>query len=438
MNKLLILFVGIGVWIFSTLPVSADAGLQQLIDRTPINGELELEGRMYEGNITITKPIRIIGKKGTTIRGDGTGNVILIKASDVTLKNLNIEHGSLDRSSDEEYSGVRSMGDNNQFIKLVIHDVYHGLYINSSKHNLVDHVKVTGQGTGKLGSQGNGIQLVRTANNVIENCNISNTRDGIYVEYADNNKISNNLVSETRYGLHYMYSNNNEFYRNHFNKNTGGAAIMHSQGITLKENQFSFNQGSRSFGLIIQTSSSNTVLDNEFYLNQRGIYLEQSTQNRIEGNKFFHNDIGIELWTTSTSQVFTKNHFKKNIANVLTIGPESYNQWNQNGMGNYWGTDLPVFDLDQDQIGDSPVEYRSSLYKLVEENELAYLFLKSPAIKIHEKINEVLSTQKVMVKDEYPLVSEKEPAQIPWLPLAVLAAASMAGWMLTKKRRSRL
>ncbi|ESU34365.1 hypothetical protein G3A_01030 [Bacillus sp. 17376] len=436
MNRILILLVGIGVWILSTLPVSADVSLQQLIDETPINGELILENRQYDGNIEITKPITIIGEKGTTIRGDGKGNVVLVKASNVTMKNLTIEHGSLNRSSDEEYSGIRTMGEHNQFINLVIHDVYHGLYINSSNHTLVKNVKVTGQGTGKLGSQGNGIQLVRTSNNIIEDSTISKTRDGIYVEYADKNEIRNNYVSETRYGLHYMYSNDNTFYRNRFNKNTGGAAIMHSKNILLKENQFSFNQGSRSFGLIIQTSTSNTVLDNEFYLNQRGIYLEQSTQNKIEGNKFFHNDIGVELWTTSTSQVFTKNHFEQNIANVLTIGAESYNQWNLNGMGNYWGTELSVLDLDQNQIGDSPVEYRSSLYKLVEDNELAYLFLKSPAIKIYEKINEVLSTQKVMVVDEFPLI-EKEKKSVPWM-LLFIPALAIAGWIFIKKRRSRL
>jgi nitrous oxidase accessory protein len=436
MKRLLILFVGIGFWILFTLPVSADVSLQQLIDETPINGELVLENKQYDGNIEITKPITIIGKKDTTIRGDGKGNVVLVKASNVTLKNLTIEHGSLNRSSDEEYSGIRTMGEHNQFINLVIHDVYHGLYINSSKYTLVKNVKVTGQGTGKLGSQGNGIQLVRTSNNIIEDSTISKTRDGIYVEYADKNEIRNNYVSETRYGLHYMYSNDNTFYKNRFNKNTGGAAIMHSQNIVLKENQFSFNQGSRSFGLIIQTSTSNTILDNEFYLNQRGIYLEQSTQNRIEGNKFFHNDIGVELWTTSTSQVFTKNHFEQNIANVLTIGAESYNQWNLNGMGNYWGTELSVLDLDQNQIGDSPVEYRSSLYKLVEDNELAYLFLKSPAIKIYEKINEVLSTQKVMVVDEFPLIEKKKESS-PWM-LLFIPAIAIAGWIFTKKRRSRL
>ncbi|UII56559.1 nitrous oxide reductase family maturation protein NosD [Cytobacillus spongiae] len=434
MKKWIPLFVGIGCWLLACLPATANSPLQQLIDQTPANGILELEGKTYEGNIIIEKPIVIHGKKNTVIRGDGNGNVVTIKASHVTLDSLIIENGGLSRSSDEEYSGIRSMGEHNAFINLVIHDVYHGIYLYSSKHNHVKNITVTGQGTGKLGSQGNGIQLVRAYENTIENCKISQTRDGIYVEDADQNEIKYNHVSHTRYGLHYMYSNDNLFYQNRFIKNTGGAAIMHSQGITLKENQFSFNQGSRSFGLIIQTSKDNIVENNEFYLNQRGIYLEQSTDNRIIGNKFFHNDIGVELWSTSSSQVFTENHFKQNVANVLSVGGNSINDWDENGQGNFWGKELSVFDLDQDQVGDTPVEYKSSLYKLIEENELAYLFLKSPAIRIHEKINEVMSTQKTMVTDEFPLHQKQERSAL--LIYFILATLLTAGiWFLYKKRK---
>ena len=88
--------------------------------------------------------------------------------------------------------------------------------------------------------------------------------------------------------------------------------------------------------------------------------------------------------------------------------------------------------------GDTPVEYRSSLYKLVQENELAYLFLKSPAITIYEKINEVLSTQKVMVVDEYPLIKEKQQPQKSLFFPAVVIVLLLAGWILIKKRRSEL
>ena len=50
------------------------------------------------------------------------------------------------------------------------------------------------------------------------------------------------------------------------------AAIMHSDHILSENNKFSFNQGSRSFGLIVQTSRDVQILNNEFHLNQRGLY----------------------------------------------------------------------------------------------------------------------------------------------------------------------
>lgn len=434
MKKFIFLLIMTGIWALASIPVSANNTLQGLIDQTPKNGTLKLEGKTFEGNVTITKPITIIGENGTVIRGDGTGNVITIKTENVTLERLTIEHGGLSRSSEEEFSGIRSMGDNNKFFHLTIRDVFHGIYINNAKENHVKDVTITGQGEGELGSQGNGIQLIRTENNLIEDCTISNTRDGIFVEFADNNIVNNNVVSDTRYGLHYMYSNQNTFHKNKFIKNIGGAAIMHSENIKLEDNQFSFNQGSRSFGLIIQSSKKNHINNNEFYLNQRGIYLDQSTQNRITGNKFFRNDIGVELWTSSTAQVFTGNHFNQNVASVLTIGGESINQWNENGRGNYWGGGQTVFDLNQDQIGDAPVEYKSSLYKLVEENELTYLFLKSPAIGIYEKMNELLSSGKTMALDQFPLIENQERKVVNgylFLPLILI----FIGLIMTKKRK---
>lgn len=435
MSRWILLFFGLGIWALTSSFVSADTSLQQLIDQTPVNGVLKLEGEKYEGNISISKPITIKGKKNTVIFGDGTGNVITIDASNVTLKNLTIEHGSLNRSSDEEFSGIRAKGEHHLFQNLVIHDVYHGLYMNKVSNATVKNITVTGQGTGKLGSQGNGIQMIRSSNIKIQDSTISRTRDGIFFEYANQVDVKNTLVKETRYGLHYMYSNDNSFIRNRFIKNTGGAAIMHSEGILLEENQFSFNQGTRSFGLIIQTSNNNLIKNNEFYLNQRGIYLEQSNQNKIIGNKFFHNDVGVEIWSTSSGQIFIDNQFKQNVAHALAVGGTANNYWFENGRGNYWGKELSILDLDQNQVGDTPIEYKSSLYKLIEENELAYLFLKSPAIGIYEKMNEVMNAKEVMAVDQYPLLEKQTHHSSSWLILLLAIPLLFVGRGLIYKRR---
>lgn len=418
------IWIGLTLFLFCIVPIRVDAAeeakLQKLIDETPVKGILELEAKTYFGNIIITKPMTLIGKEGTIITGDKTSNVIEIQSDGVTLDTFAIEGSGMSRSSKEEYSGVRVMGNNSVMKNLTITDSFHGIYLNNTKNTTISRIKVIGQGTDSLGNQGNGISIIRSSENYIDNSYIEKTRDGIFVELSDNNKIYNNTLTNTRYGLHYMYSNNNEFKENNFIKNVGGAAIMHSDHILLEKNQFSFNQGSRSFGLIVQTSRDVHILNNEFHLNQRGLYLEQSTSNRVEGNEFFHNQIGIELWTSSTAHVFLNNKFDKNRIHALTVGGESNNEWFENGVGNYWN--MPLLDFDLNGVGDEPLEYSSSLSGLVENNELAYLFLASPAISLYEKANELMTQQKVMAFDKYPLMAERSQSGYIWVGFALIIA----------------
>ena len=212
----------------------------------------------------------------------------------------------------------------------------------------------------KMSEHGNGIHILRSNDVIIEDSYIEEFRDGVYMEYSDNNRINNNIMTKMRYGIHYMYSDYNSFENNEFVHNVGGAAIMHSDYITLENNNFSFNQGSRSFGLLIQTSREVHVLHNQFHLNQRGLLLEIATGNLIEGNDFFHNQIGVELWTSAIGNVFSENKFSKNTNHVLTVGGNSNNEWSDiYGNGNYWNE--PMIDLNKDNIGDIPFEYTSSL-----------------------------------------------------------------------------
>ncbi|QBQ06471.1 nitrous oxide reductase family maturation protein NosD [Sporosarcina pasteurii] len=423
-KRLLMLTLVICSFLFASVAsAKEEALLQQLIEEVPTGGTLELEGKPYTGNIVISKPITVIGKEGTSIEGDGTGNVIEIRSDGVTLDTLAISGSGMSRSSQEEHSGVRVMANDAILTNLTITNSFHGIFLNKSKNTRMSNITVVGHGADQLGTQGNGIHIMRSSENYIDNSYLEKTRDGIYVEYSHNNFIDNNTMTDTRYGLHYMYSNYNSFKENDFIKNVGGAAIMHSDHIHLENNKFSFNQGSRSFGLLIQTSRDIHVLNNEFHLNQRGLYLEQSTSNRIEGNDFFQNEIGIELWTSSTSHVFIKNQFNNNKVHALTVGGESNNDWFENGVGNYWN--MPLLDLNQNGIGDDPLEYSSSLSELVEENELAYLFLSSPAITIYEKANDLLTHQKVMAFDKYPIMSERKPINMTGVGVGIILVSAV-------------
>ena len=98
------------------------------------------------------------------------------------------------------------MGENNQLLNITISEVYHGVFLSRSNQTTIKDSHINGQGSGKIGGQGNGIHIARSGNNVIEGNKIENTRDGIFVEYSNANEINENTVTHTRYGLHYMYS----------------------------------------------------------------------------------------------------------------------------------------------------------------------------------------------------------------------------------------
>lgn len=93
-----------------------------------------------------------------------------------------------------------------------------------------------------------------------------------------------------------------------------------------------------------------------------------------------------------------------------------------------------MLDLNDDKIGDSPFENTSSLSTLVEENELAYLFLDSPAITIYEKTNELLSNDRVMAMDKYPLMSKEKQIK----PIVIFISIIIAGTLIFLYRKGKL
>jgi nitrous oxide reductase family maturation protein NosD len=408
--KKLLLFLFIFSITFVLYPEknSAAENLQAMIDSLEEGAVLKLEDKTYKGNIVINKPITIIGKAKTVIKGDGTGNVISIKAPNVTIKKLTVTNSSMNRNSAEEYAGIKIHSNTNVVEHIKIKDSFHGIYLSQAHDNKISSVEIKGMGKGEIAGQGNGIHVYYSNNNLLSHNTIEGTRDGMFFDYANNNESYENNISDTRYGLHYMYSDENIFKNNTFTMNTGGAAVMNSNRLLLEDNHFIVNYGNQSFGLLLLQANDNLIKNNTFYMNQRGIYIDQATRNSIQGNKISQNQIGIELWASSNEQIFTENLITENTIPAVTIGGSGENNfWSHEDKGNDWGNSFPLTDLNQNGIGDFPITYRSSLYQLLEDQELSYLFLKSPALGIYEKMNAALVDEKVMFNDPHPLAAAK-------------------------------
>lgn len=437
MKKLTFLFFIMSIILLSAPRASlAEDDLQQMIDALHDGDTLELEDKTYEGNIIIKKSIELIGKKGTVIRGDESGNVISIEAPHVKIRNMTVSGSSMNRNSSEEYAGIKIYSNHNVIDSVTIKHSFHGIYLSQAHHNRIENSHITGLGKGEIANQGNGLHIYYANDNILQNNVIKGSRDGMFFDYANRNEILYNSISETRYGLHYMYSDDNVFEGNTFTMNTGGAAIMHSNGIKLEQNEFVFNYGHKSFGLLLLSSRDTLIQNNTFFLNQRGLYIDQATGSLVKNNRIIKNQVGIELWASSNEQIFTLNEINENTIPVASLGGEGRNSWSENGIGNNWGRSFPMIDLDQDGIGDEEVRYQSSLHQLIEDQELVYLFLQSPAIAVYEKLNQFLHKEKTMFTDPYPLVTKHERKQASLILIGVLAISS--GLYIYRRYKKRL
>lgn len=190
---------------------------------------------------------------------------------------------------------------------------------------------------------------------------------------------------------------------NRFYDNIGGAAIMYSNRITLENNNFNNNRGIISFGLLLQTANDNIIKNNRMTMNMKGLFMDQSNRNLLAYNEISQNNIGIEIWTSSIENSFTQNQFSNNVLQYSSNSKSEQNKWSNEGIGNYWSNHV-LYDLDNNGIGDRPYTYATSFGEVLTKNQLGYLFLDSPALKIYESVKHTLSKDQMQITDPHPIL----------------------------------
>jgi nitrous oxidase accessory protein len=400
--------------------------LQDRINAAAPGETIQLQAGVHPGPVVIDKRLNLLGDNGAEIRGDGSGNVVSIKADDVTLSGLRITGSGLRLSDDDAavfVTGNRARIENN-----VIADSLHGIYLKKVSGAQILHNRIEGKttlspstepvekGIGQ-GSEncdttlvsnrrGNGIHQWNCDGNTIRGNEISEARDGIYFSFTNNSRVEDNLIHHVRYGLHYMYSDNNVFLNNTFTENAAGAAIMFSKELVVRGNRFINNRGHRAYGLIFQSSDRSRLEQNEITSNAVGLSFNQCNDNEIAGNRVTGNYIGLRFGSNSGGNRFTENVFTRNLHPIETGGSDvSGNKWAVNGVGNFWESDLGV-DLDQDGINDLPHRELDS-FGILRRDFPAVAFLSgSPALKLLRFANErAVIPGMSAIEDPAPLTS---------------------------------
>ena len=161
----------------------------------------------YTEHLVIDKPLTLQGLNRPPISGNNSGDVIRVRASDVTIQGLRVQDSGTDLTAQNAGIYIVPGAD-----RATVHDCelannLFGIWLERSNDSRLLRNVITGKRELLSAARGNGIQVYNTTGAQIIDNNISYTRDGIYVDVSQHALFRGNKIHHLRYGTHYMNTN---------------------------------------------------------------------------------------------------------------------------------------------------------------------------------------------------------------------------------------
>lgn len=333
-------------------------------------------GEYKEGNIIITKPLKITGDNYPVVDGEGVYEIFTVHSNDVFISGIIFQNAGVNYL--KENAAVRFENvKNGEVSNCKFYGNFFSVYLAKSNKCKIKNNHIESYGK-KEASSGNGIHMWNCREIEVSNNRITGHRDGIYLEFVKQAVINGNYsANNLRYGLHFMFSDSCYYKSNQFEYNSAGVAVMYSHFVEMTKNKFSDNWGPASYGLLLKDITDSKITFNQFIENTSGIYIEGCNRSKFQNNLFEKNGWAIKLMANSSDNIFTENNFISNTFDVSTNSRQNFNTFTSNYWNKYQG-----YDLDRNGIGDIP--YRPvKLYSImVEQNKPSLILLNSLFIEL--------------------------------------------------------
>lgn len=382
--------------------------LQKAIDNASKGSIIKLKAGIYEGSITINKPLTIIGvEDGVIIDGVGKGTVINAKGSYITLKNLTIRNsGEYHHNLD---AGIKiSEGKQNEISNCTIEDCLFGIDLQMVSNSIISNNKISSKDL-DLGLRGDGLRLWYSNDNVVKKNSLYKSRDMV-IWYSHGNTIEENFGEYCRYSLHFMYAGKNFVKNNHYQFNSVGIFFMYSKDTIATGNVIKSSLGATGMGMGLKDVSNFTIKNNTVIYNAQGLYIDRSpfepgTKNWISDNKILYNAEAIHFHSQSEDNVIKGNTLMGNIEDVINDSRGSKTDQNEI-VGNYWDN-YEGFDKNNDNIGDTPHQVYQYADQLWVYNPDVKFFYGSPVISLLNFLAKLAPFSKplFLLEDEKPLIA---------------------------------
>jgi nitrous oxidase accessory protein len=369
----ILLLLGIQWLKAATLYVGAPNGypsIKAALQHAQAGDTVMVPGGLYkEGNITISKPVWLIGMGLPVLDGEKKFEVLSIRSGQVLVKGFKIQRSGYATMDDPGAIKVYE-SDEVTIADNVLDDNFFGIYIQYGKHCKVINNRITAYGTEEQ-QIGNGIHCWKSDSLQIIGNTVTGHRDGIYFEFVTHSVVWRNIsYNNIRYGLHFMFSNDDAYFTNYFHRNGAGVAVMFTKNVVMMNNTFADNWGDAAYGLLLKEISDCLMVGNRFTHNTAGVFMDGTNRLRAEKNVFAANGWGLRIQANCMDNSIVGNNFLGNTFDVSTNGSLTLNSFANNYWDKYEG-----YDLNRDRIGDVPY-HPLSLYSVVVEK-------KPPAMLLH-------------------------------------------------------
>lgn len=381
--KLLLTFTMLTAWFGLTsgaawgavLQVQAGQSIATAIAAAKSGDTVQVAQGDYSENLVIDKPLTLQGIGRPTISAGNAGDVIRVRASDVTIKGLIVRDSGKDLTAQNAGIYIQPGSD-----RAIVEDcdlTYNlfGIWLEKSKDSRIERNVITGKRDLMSVLRGNGIQVFNTDGVQVIDNNISYSRDGIYVDVSRNALFRGNKIHHLRYGTHYMTTDDSVWENNESYLNQGGLALMEVRRLTVRNN---ITWGNVDHGIMLRTIQDSVVENNIVAGNGRGFFIYDAEYNTLEKNLVIGNRIGVHLAAGSYNNEVNSNDFIDNQSQIKYVATRDV-EWGLT-QGNYW-SNYSGWDQNGDGMGDVAYEANDVVDRLNWQYPLIKLLLSSPSMQ---------------------------------------------------------
>ena len=334
--------------------------------------------------LVVAHRVDIEGEGMPVLRGRGNHELLRITANGVRIRGLafqNVRTSYIDDLAAVRFIEVDGCAvEDSQF-----EGTFFGIYLQKAKGCRITGNHFVGGGRSESGS-GNAIHLWNSTRTLIADNEITQHRDGIYLEFARHVDVVGNISEANfRYGLHFMFSDSCNYRGNRFRSNGAGIAVMYSKQVDMTGNRFEDNWGAGAYGLLLKDITDGRLEDNRFAGNSTALFLEGSSRLLVRGNAFDRNGWAIKLMANTEGNRFEDNTFSGNSFDVATNSRSNASVFDANYWDHYQG-----YDLDRDGYGDVPYSPVRLFSLVVQQNEPALILLRSFMVDLLEVAERVM------------------------------------------------